>query len=189
MLRKQTRKQPPPPPKIWRFFSRLFLHLVVDFKIGSWVNPHLLRNPGHNFTGLCPSLTSRASVSPYAQKHRDRAGDYYNRHGSVGCCTVSSILPSLKPSCPPLASWQDSGVYHIYIYMCIHIGIYKSSEFADRLSARDYKAVASSGEACLRSISGKCLGLEFSCNYENAFQARSATSPLYHSNICQISCH
>lgn len=72
----------------------------------------------------------------------------------------------------------------MYIYTCK----YKISEFVDRLSAGDYKAVASSGEACIRPLSGKRLGLEFSCTYENAFQARSASSPLHHSYIGQISC-
>lgn len=50
-----------------------------------------------------------------------------------------------------------------YVYICIH----KSSEFADRLPAGDYKAVPSSGEACIRLLSVKCLGLEFSYDYEN----------------------
>lgn len=85
-----------------RFFSRLLLSLVGDFKIGSWVNPQLLRNPEHNFTGLGASITSRASVSPCAQGHRDRPDDCYNRRGSAGCCTVFQRMaqPSL-PFCHP----------------------------------------------------------------------------------------
>lgn len=59
--------------------------------------------------------------------------------------------------------------------------VYK--EFVDRLSVDDYKAVASSGEVHIKSLSEKHLDVE-----KNTSQACSATNALHHSNICHILC-
>lgn len=68
-----------------------------------------------------------------------------------------------------------------YMYAYMYISIHKGSEFADMLSAGDYKAVASNGKACIRPPSGKCLN--------SAVTTKTLSrQDLHHSNICQILC-
>lgn len=78
------------------------------------------------------------------------------------CLFHFGILEAVIPNFFLMAALRYVLYIHIYICVYVYICIYKSSEFADRLPAGDYKAVAFSGEAFIRLLSVKCLGLEFS---------------------------